>query len=58
MRYLRSHPTNVNVGILTMSLTVTVQSELDFVAYADPFIEATLKAATLIVDAITSTPKQ
>ena len=41
-----------------MSLSVTVQSEPDFVAYTAPFIEATLTAAKSIVDTITLTPKQ
>ena len=45
MRYIRVNPTNVNVGVLTMSLTVTIQSELDFVSYAVPFIRATVTAA-------------
>ncbi len=58
MRYLRLNPTRENVGILTMSLTVTIQSEQKFVSYADPFIRATLYAAALIVETITSTPKQ
>jgi hypothetical protein len=58
MRYLRSNPTTVNVKVLTMSLTVTIQSELKFVVvYAAPFIGATLIAAKSIVDTITSTLK-